>query len=144
MRMYSSWGQPKDKTVKCIYCGKEFDNPYYKGLTNKETGKKIVYVCSPLRGNIEANIEKAKKYCRFVQKAGHIPIAPHLYFTTFMDDNIPEDRKDGMEMGMRLLETVCHELWVFGDTISEGMKDEIKRATEIGIKVCYIKEGIER
>jgi uncharacterized protein (DUF983 family) len=28
-KMYSAYEQPKDKEIKCINCGKEFENPYY-------------------------------------------------------------------------------------------------------------------
>lgn len=30
-RMYSSCGNQHDRTVKCIYCGKQIKNPYFKG-----------------------------------------------------------------------------------------------------------------
>jgi hypothetical protein len=43
---------------------------------------KIIYVCSPLRGDIKNNIERAKQYCRAVALRGDMPIAPHVYMTT--------------------------------------------------------------
>ena len=65
---------------------------------------KIIYVCSPLSGNPK-NIEKAKEYC--------IPFAPHIYFTQFMDDNNPNERRLALEMNKRFLE-LCDELWILG------------------------------
>lgn len=87
--------------------------------------KKLVYVCSPLKGNIEENINKAKGYCKEVIEKGFIPIAPHIYFTQFLNDLKEEERKMGIECGMELLK-LCDELWVYGDyTKSEGMTAEI-------------------
>lgn len=41
----------------------------------------VVYICSPLAGDVERNQEKARTYCRFAVDSGCIPIAPHIYFT---------------------------------------------------------------
>ena len=89
-----------------------------------DTVKKI-YVCSRLAGDIENNIEKAKGYARFVVKeCGAIPIAPHIYFTKFLDDTLPEDRAFGTMAGLMLLSD-CDELWYFGDSVNKGMVREI-------------------
>ena len=97
-----------------------------------------IYVCSPLSGDIEKNIENAKYYCEYVAKmCGAIPIAPHIYFTQFLDDNIPEERAFGILAGIELLEN-CDELWYFGDHVSKGMVNEIITAKERGIPVMHI------
>ena len=49
-----------------------------------------VYICSPLRGDYDANIAAARTYCREAVEAGHLPVAPHIYLTQFLDDNKPE------------------------------------------------------
>jgi hypothetical protein len=99
---------------------------------------KKIYVCSALRGDVEENIRKARCYCEYVVKEfGNIPVAPHIYFTQFLDDNIAEDREFGISAGLFLL-SECDELWYFGDTISRGMTDEIKTAMNQGIPVKYI------
>lgn len=86
---------------------------------------KKVYICSPLKGDIKGNIERARKYCRdALLNDGCIPIAPHTYFTQFLDDTNAIERAIGMECGIELLD-MCDELWVFGTTISEGMRAEI-------------------
>ena len=85
---------------------------------------KIIFVCSPFQGKKE-NIEKAKKYCRYIVELGYIPIAPHVYFPQFMDDSKPEERRRALEMNKKLME-FCDELWVFGDEITEGMREEIE------------------
>ena len=99
---------------------------------------KKIYVCSALRGDIEENIKKARRYCEYVVKEfGFIPIAPHIYFTQFLDDDIVKEREFGIKAGLSLL-SECDELWYFGDTISRGMTDEIKSAMTQGIPVKYI------
>ena len=104
-----------------------------------DTVKKI-YVCSRLAGDIENNIEKAKGYARFVVKEyGAIPIAPHIYFTQFLDDTLSEDRAFGTMAGLMLLSD-CDELWYFGDSVSQGMVREIIAAKEQGIPVRYVSD----
>jgi len=50
---------------------------------------------------------------------GYIPIAPHVYFSQFMDGHNPNDRRRALEMNKKLLE-FCDELWgVFGNEITE-------------------------
>ena len=92
-----------------------------------------VYVSSQLRGNVKSNISKAQWYARFVAERGHLPITPHIYFTQFLRDHIPEEREMAMEMNRELLEW-CDELWVFGGVISEGMKQEIEWAKDKPIR----------
>lgn len=104
--------------------------------------KKLVYICSPLRGDILKNLTNAAGYCREVVEKWPevIPIAPHLYFTQFLNDNRPNERSLGMEMGLELLD-MCEELWVYGmDNPSEGMKAELEYAKENGIT---IRDGFE-
>lgn len=102
---------------------------------------KKIYVCSPFSGDIKNNVEKAKEYCEYVVKGcGAIPIAPHIYFTQFLDDTIPEEREFGTVAGLELL-SECDELWYFGDKISKGMAAEIIAAKEQGIEVRYISDS---
>ena len=101
---------------------------------------KKVYVCSALRGNQEKNIKLARIYCEYVvREFGHIPVAPHIYFTQFLDDNNSQDREFGINAGLSLL-SECDELWYFGDQITRGMTDEICFAIEHDIPVKYVPE----
>ena len=101
---------------------------------------KKIYVCSRFGGNIEKSIQKTKKYCEYVVKAcGAIPIAPHIYFTQFLDDDTPEERAFGTLAGLQLL-SECDELWYFGDLISRGMITEIIAAKEQSIPVRYVSD----
>jgi hypothetical protein len=46
----------------------------------------IVYICSPYSGDVEGNVDAARRYSRFAVDKGYIPIAPHLLFPQFLDD----------------------------------------------------------
>lgn len=99
--------------------------------------KKLVYICSPCCGDIEKNIEKAQRYCREAVELWDdvIPIAPHVYFTQFLDDTKPEERAAGMDIGLALL-AMCDELWVYGiENPSEGMRNEIEYARQHQIPI---------
>lgn len=109
--------------------------------------KKLIYICSPCRGNdgnYEHNIEMAQYYCRTVMHMfpNLLPIAPHVYFTQFLDDSDPCERRMGMVAGMELLEQ-CSEVWVFGmENPSAGMKKEIAKANELGIPIVDTAEAL--
>ena len=101
-----------------------------------------VYVCSALRGNQDKNIKLARIYCEYVvREFGHIPVAPHIYFTQFLDDNNSQDREFGINAGLSLL-SECDELWYFGDRVTRGMTNEICLALKHGIRVKYIPEHL--
>lgn len=97
--------------------------------------KKLVYICSPLRGDYENNIDNAIGYSRMAFKMGYIPITPHIYFTRFMDDENSKERSMAMDAGIQLL-LMCSEVWVFGlDNPSEGMRAEIAEAIRNNIPI---------
>ena len=99
--------------------------------------KRLVYICSPCRGDYEKNKMETACICRIVMNHDPdvIPIAPHLYFPQFLDDTDPSERSLGMEAGLELLD-MCDELWVYGlKNPSEGMRAEIDYALKKGIKL---------
>lgn len=104
---------------------------------------KLVYIASPYRGDVDHNTSKAKEYCRFAVSQGAIPLAPHIYFTQFLDDNIPEERELGLRMGLEIMEQ-CEEIWVMGDRISEGMAAEIEAAKRLRMRIQYYTEEWQR
>lgn len=101
--------------------------------------RKLVYVCSPYRGDVDKNTQYAKDCMQFVIKSGAIPIAPHLLYTQVLDDNLESDRELGMGLALGLLEKV-DELWVFGKVITQGMSQEILKARYLEIPVVKISE----
>jgi len=103
---------------------------------------KLVYVCSPVRGDVEKNLKKANRYCEYVAGCGHIPIAPHLHYPRFLDDNDHNERELGLYAALVLL-AKCDAVWVFGGTITEGMSREIAKAEKRGIPVHYFNYKME-
>lgn len=109
-------------------------------LYNLEGVKRLkkIFVCSPYRGDVKNNMKKAINYCKYVVKQGYLPIAPHLYFPRFLNDNNETERKLGIAMGCELMQD-CDEVWVFGDTITEGMYYEIMNAKQLKKPIREIK-----
>ena len=97
--------------------------------------KPLIFICSSYRGNVETNLENARRYCRFAIRRGGIPYAPHLLFTQFLDDSVAHERELGLELGLSML-SICDELWAFG-VATAGMALEISEAERLKIPVRY-------
>lgn len=95
---------------------------------------KMTYICSPCRGDYEKNIIKAQEYCLEAMNEGLLPIAPHVYFTQFIDDTNKRERRKGLEAGLQLLR-YCQLIRVYGCKVSSGMHGEILLAGVLGIEI---------
>ena len=102
----------------------------------------LVYVASAYSGEVTTNTEKAKQYCRFAMEQGQIPLAPHLMFPQFMNDDDPAERELAIFMDVILLGK-CDELWVFGDTITVGMSVEIEVAKKRRQPIRYFNSDMQ-
>lgn len=126
-----------------------YDPTTYEALSSIENEERslrtfmpIVYICSPYAGDVETNVQKARLYCRFAVDKGYIPIAPHLLFTQFLNDDNPKERQLGIFFGNAVM-SKCSEVWVFGEHISNGMEAEIKRAKRKNYRLRYFNEDSE-
>lgn len=125
-----------------------YDPTAYEALSTIESEERrvrfrpIVYVCSPFSGDSAGNAERARSYCRFAADSGYAPFAPHLFFSQFLDDGIPEERELGLFMAIIML-TKCAELWVFGEQITRGMAQEIRKAESRGMIIRYFTTDCE-
>lgn len=99
--------------------------------------RKLVYIASPYSGDRKQNTEFAKSACRYAMNQGVIPIAVHLLYPQFLDDQCSKERNQGIQMGIRILKA-CDELWICGDHISQGMQQEIDMANRLGIPMKTI------
>jgi len=98
-----------------------------------------VYICSPFRGDTRANTANAIRYCRFALKHNRFPVATHIWFPRFMDDNVPAERELALKIGVWLL-SQCSEVWVFTDNkITEGMAFEIDAAKRQNKPIKYFR-----
>ncbi|MGN0497708.1 MAG: DUF4406 domain-containing protein [Acutalibacteraceae bacterium] len=100
----------------------------------------IVYICSPYSGDTDNNTKKARLYSRFAVTKGTIPLAVHLLFPQYISEK--HERPLALFMGAVILGK-CKEVWVFGDTISEGMASEIAKAKRMGKIIRYFTEELE-
>lgn len=127
-----------------------FDPTAYEALTKieKEEAKShpgyrpLVYICSPYSGDVDRNVETARRYCRSAVDKGYIPVAPHLLYPQFLNDNSPKERELGMFFG-NVLMSKCSELWVCGNIVSEGMMAEINRAKRKSYRIRYFSSEME-
>ena len=108
-----------------------------------QNGPRLVYICAPLRGNVEKNVEFARQKAQEVFQAGNIPICPHLMFPPIADPENPIQDQAAREMGLRLVET-CQQVNVYGLEWTEGMWAEIHRAMDLGIPVMTDQKTIGR
>ena len=95
----------------------------------------LIFISSPYAGDIEKNTKAARSYCRYAVERGHNPIAPHLLYPQFLDENSSEERDLGLKMGLEILDK-CDEMWCFGDP-SPGMTVEISHAEKRSIPIRY-------
>mgnify|MGYP001146164154 CR=1 FL=1 len=79
------------------------------------------------------NKEVTKYYCRRIAEAGKRPVAPHLFYTQFMDDDDPKARRLGRDFAIKDLDECDRFLLVIVDgVISSGMRGEIEHVTRTG------------
>ena len=107
-----------------------------KELAQKNGFRPVVYICSPYAGDVDSNVNAARKYCRFAVDHGYIPFAAHLLFPQFLNDRNPAERNLGIFFGNVFMDK-CKEIWVFGSEMSAGMQAEHDRAVRKGYTIRY-------
>ena len=104
---------------------------------------KLVYVCSPYRGETERNIGYAQELTRLVLDNGFVPVTPHLYLTQVVCDEVPQERELGMAAGRELLKQCSYILIGSRYGVSDGMLSEIELAIQTGKKeLAKEKDGL--
>jgi len=103
----------------------------------------LVYVCSPYRGNVEENVNKAREYSRFTFNKKNIPITPHLLYPQFLNDDDLFERNIAIHKINYVLLGLCKEMWVFGDDITEGMQREILVAKKRKKPIRYFNKDLK-
>lgn len=113
----------------------------------RETKSKRVFICSPLRPRGDTAEEREKDLlrnrhmaslaCEYAADQGYMPLAPHLFFPAFLSDDDPQEREKGIHLGLEWLDD-CDELWIIGNRITEGMKQEILHAEQREIPMKHV------
>lgn len=103
----------------------------------KKRYRPLVYIVSRYAGDIQTNVNDAKRYCRFAVNQGAIPICSHLLYPQFLKDDDPEERRLGLFFGKVLMDK-CDQVWIFSDgDYSSGMQAEYNRAVRRRYTIRY-------
>jgi|SRR3954454_10143740 hypothetical protein len=100
---------------------------------------RLVIIESPYAGDVESNVEYARRCFRDSLSRGEAPIASHLLYTQLgiLDDNVPFERRWGIDAGLAW-RCVADASIVYTDRgISEGMRYGINAAQAAGLSVEY-------
>jgi hypothetical protein len=100
---------------------------------------KLVIIESPYAGDVEANVEYARRCVRDSLSRGEAPIASHLLYTQpgILDDDQPTERQWGIAAGLAW-RSVAQASVVYTDRgISSGMMQGIHAANQAGVPVVY-------
>jgi len=100
----------------------------------------LAYITAAWNGDYDEDTEQATEYCRAVYEAGFSPICPLLYLPLFLNNEIPEEHKSGIDIGRDLLRR-SHVLVVCGDGMSEDVKNDIATAGRLNITATTL-DGI--
>jgi hypothetical protein len=127
-----------------------YDPVVYEALTRVEAEERaaraaaayrpLVYICSPYAGDVEKNTFRARAFSRFAVEKNCIPVAPHLLFPQFIDEET--ERWLGLKMGIVLMGK-CEQVWVFGEVVSDGMAAEIEKAEKQQKRIRYFTEDLK-
>ena len=100
----------------------------------------LAYITAAWSGDEFEDTDKAAWYCRKVYEAGLSPICPLLFMPLFLNNDVPEEHKNGADIGRDLLRR-SRVLVVCGRGISEDVKALLSR---IGIDGVVYEEIIIR
>jgi hypothetical protein len=100
----------------------------------------LAYITAAWSDNEYENIERAAKYCRAVYEAGFSPVCPLLTLTLFLNDEVPEEHKSGIDISRDLLRR-SHVLVLCGDFVDEDVKNDIAVAGRLNITATTL-DGI--
>ena len=100
----------------------------------------LAYITAAWSGDEYEDTDRAAWYCRRVYEAGFSPVCPLLFMPLFINDEVPEEHKSGLDMGRDFLRR-SHVLVVCGDGIDEVVKNDIAVAGRLSITATTL-DGI--
>lgn len=104
---------------------------------------KLLFICAPYRGDIQANIAVARQHAlnavRALSGFGWYPVTPHLNSAGFDKESILEDVSSDLYWiaSTQALMSKCDAIYCpyTPDEFTQGMKQEIELALEKGILI---------
>jgi hypothetical protein len=94
---------------------------------------------SPYAGDVDANVEYARRCVRDSLGRGEAPIASHLLYTQpgILNDDIPHERQWGIDAGLAWRATAEATVVYMDRGMSKGMGYGIEAANDAGVPVEY-------
>ena len=92
----------------------------------------LAYITAPWGENEYENTENAARWCRQVYDAGFSPVCPLLFLPLFLEDGIPQEHKDSIDMARDYLRR-ARVLVVCGGKVDETVKNDIATAERLRI-----------
>lgn len=102
--------------------------------------KPMAYITAAWSNNEFEVTETAAKYCRKLYEAGYTPICPPFYLPLFLNDEVPQEHKDGIDMARDMLRR-ARVLVVCGSIVDENVKNDIAIAQRLNITATTL-DGI--
>lgn len=102
--------------------------------------KPMAYITAAWSANEFELTETAAKYCRKLYETGYTPICPPLYLPFYLNDKVPQEHKDGIDMARDMLRR-SRVLVVCGDVVDENVKNDIAVAERLRITATTL-DGI--
>lgn len=97
---------------------------------------KTVFIAHPIGGDVHGNVQKVLSICKQIHSSTLIPVAPYIASVQYLEDGNGYERALGVAGNMETLRRgYVDEVWLYGDRISYGMKEEVLLALELGIPV---------
>lgn len=96
---------------------------------------KIVYICHPISGDVENNIDKLLDIIRKInlEEPDIMPFAPYIVSCLTLEDHIPSERARGIKNNIEFFNRkIIDEVRVYDKIVSARMAHELK------IPVTYI------
>ena len=103
--------------------------------------KSLVIIESPYAGEVKRNETYARRCMKDSLLRGEAPFVSHLLYTQVLDDTKKKQRKMGMEAGFEFIYHSDYSAVYEDYGISDGMREGVKIAMEIGHGVEYRRIG---
>lgn len=100
---------------------------------------RLVVLESPFAGNVDENVQYARRCVRDCLGRGEAPIASHLLYTQpgVLRDDVPAERENGIAAGLAWLIAADATVVYTDRGVSSGMKRGIAAAEQYGVTVEY-------
>lgn len=114
-------------------------------FTTMIKNKKVAFISHPIGGDPEGNIDLIIEIIRDINltRKDVIPFAPYIPDVMALDDDNEHERARGISNALNILSSgIVDELWLCGNTISQGMQNEIELSIKLGIKIVVMNVQI--